>query len=327
MKDIIIPFAIGITMFLFGLQLVRIGLERLAGDQLQNWLIRYTSTPSKSFLTGTLSTALLQSSSAVTVLTISFVDVGAMSFSQSIGIILGTNVGTTLTTEIMALNIEDFSLPMIIIGLCIHLLPLKKISHSGVVFIGFGCIFLGMEAMQSLAAPLEKRGIFDWMLSNNHYPILTGILIGTVFTALIHSSSATIALTMGLLVSHVITLPIAIAMVFGSNIGTCATAWIATIGTNTAAKQVALAHLFLNIVGVALFVPLIPWISDLAHLLADDVSIQIAHIQTLFNVICSLLVLPFTHTFAKCITWIIPHQTVIPWKQVIHQSQGKSNSL
>ena len=125
MKDLLIPFATGITIFLFGLQLMRMGFEQIAGDRLQQWLIQFTQTPLRSFLTGIFSTALLQSSSAVTVITISFVDLGLLSFAQSIGIILGTNIGTTVTTEILALNIEDFSLPLILLN-CVLLFAVEQ---------------------------------------------------------------------------------------------------------------------------------------------------------------------------------------------------------
>ncbi|SHE65111.1 phosphate:Na+ symporter [Seinonella peptonophila] len=316
MKEIILPFSIGLTLFLFGLHMMRIGLEKVAGNHLQDWLLRFTNTPTKGFITGILTTALLQSSSAVTVITISFVDVGILTFSQSIGIILGTNIGTTITTQIMALKIEDFTAPMILLGVLIRLLPLKQWAHLGSVIAGFGCIFLGMETLQWLSGPLEKLGIIDQLIEGNQYPLLTGLLIGTLFTALVQSGSATIALTMSLLAAHTISLPIAIAIVFGSNIGTCVTAWIAAISMKQSARQVAMAHLVLNVVGVLCFMPLIPLIDEAAYWLASEPIQQIAHIQTLFNIICSIVVLPFSTLFANAITWLLPNQTeIIPWKK------------
>lgn len=317
MKDLFIPFATGITIFLFGLQVMRFGLEKLAGHRLQEWLIRFTETPSRSFLTGILSTALLQSSSAVTVLTISFVDLGILSFAQSIGIILGTNIGTTVTTEILALNIEDFSLPIIVLGIILYFLPWGRLSSISFVLIGFGCIFFGMETMQWLAHPLKERGIIDWLMGNGPHPIISGIIAGTLLTALIQSSSATIAIVMGFYSSGVLSLPFAIAVVLGSNMGTCVTGLLATFRTNTAAKQVAVAHLLLNIAGVVCFAPLIPIIESLAPLLSDQPAQQIAHIQTLFNVICSVLVLPFATQFAKSVMWLIPNQSISTWQKKV----------
>src|SRR5690606_10392312 len=133
-------------------------------------------------------------SSAVTVLTISFVDLGILTFAQSIGIILGTNIGTTVTTEILALNIEDFSLPIIIVGILLYFLPWDRISSLSFVCIGFGCIFFVMETMQWLAHPLQERGIIDWLMGKGSYPIFSGLITGTLLTALIQSSSATIAI-------------------------------------------------------------------------------------------------------------------------------------
>jgi phosphate:Na+ symporter len=307
-KDLFIPFATGIAIFLFGLQLMRIGLEKLAGQHLQTWLLRFTATSGRSFLTGIFSTALLQSSSAVTVLTISFVNLQLLSFSHSIGIILGSNIGTTLTTEILALHIEDFAIPLLLLSVPLYFLPWDRLSALSFVSGGFGCIFLGMETMQWLAKPLQARGLIDWMLSIGDHPILTGVLAGVLLTALIQSSSATIAMAMGLCSSGVITLPFALAIVLGSNIGTCVTSLLATFRTNTAAKQVAVAHLLLNVAGVTLFAPLVPWMSEVAPLLTSDPSQQLAHMQTLFNVVCSLLVLPFTAQFAKGVVWLVPQR-------------------
>lgn len=312
MKDIVIPFATGLMIFLFGLQLMRIGLESFAEDRLRTVLLRFTRTPIRSFFTGIGSTAILQSSSAVTVLTISFVNAGLLTFTQSVGIILGTNIGTTVTTEIMALKIEDFAIPMMILGAIIRLLPLKRFSQLGLAVGGFGCIFLGMETMQWIAYPLKERGWISWLLENGGNPILMGILVGAILTALIHSSSACIAITMGFYASGVITLPFAIAVVFGSNIGTCVTGLMATFQTNIAAKQVAVCHIILNVAGVVVFAPWIPMISEWAPALSDNPASQVAHIQTLFNVICSILVLPFAKPFAHGITWLVPNRAT-PW--------------
>lgn len=306
MKEILIPLAIGMSLLLLGLSAMRRGLEQLASERLKDVLLRFTQTPVRGFLTGIISTAFLQSSSAVTVLTIGFVNAGILSFAQTIGIILGTNIGTTVTTQLMALKIEDFAIPMIFAGGLLWLASHRVLSLIGLTLAGFGLIFFGIDWMQLVADPLKEAGWISWIVESGGNPILIGLLLGIILTALIHSSSACIAMIMGFAASGVVTLPFAIAVVFGSNIGTCVTAVLAAIGANVAAKQVALAHLVLNVAGVALFTPWIPMIADIAPVLSSQPAVQIAHIQTLFNVVCSLAVLPFCDPFARGIAMLTP---------------------
>ena len=306
--NLLVPFGFGLFIFLWGLSKMRTGLENLARDRLQSVLLRFTKTPLRSFWTGTVTTAFLQSSSAVTVLTIGFVNAGMISFSQSLGIILGSNVGTTITTQILALKIEDFAIPLLIIGGGLALLPGPLLKNIGSVCLGFGAIFWGIEWMQSITGLLKEQGWISWLIHHGGSPVASGLVAGILVTALIHSSSACIAMAMGFYAAHVIPLPFAIAVVFGSNIGTCVTALMASIRTIPAAKQVALSHLILNVAGAALFTPFIPAIVQLAPYLSADPATQIAHIQTLFNLICSIAVLPFCDQFARGITWLIPHE-------------------
>ncbi|BCU82428.1 Na/Pi-cotransporter [Polycladomyces abyssicola] len=305
MRELLIPFATGLTIFLFGLQLIRFGLETMAGRHLQSVLLRFTKTPFRSFMTGIVATGFLQSSSAVTVLTIGFVNAGLMNFTQTVGLILGTNIGTTVTTEILALKIEDFALPMIVSGAAIWLLPWKRFAWIGVVISGFGCIFLGMNIMQWLAVPLKEQGWMTWLLSRGD-AVQTGLTAGILMTAVIQSSSATIAMTMGFFASGLISLPFAVAVVLGSNVGTCVTGLLAVIGANRAAKQVAVAHLLLNVGGMLLFSPFISAFADWVATLSANPATQVAHAQTLFNIICSLIMLPFTSTYARFITRLVP---------------------
>ncbi|MGA8943120.1 MAG: Na/Pi symporter [Thermoactinomyces sp.] len=307
---ILVPFGFGLLVFLLGLSKMRTGLENLARDRLQDVLLQFTKTPWRGFVTGTVTTAFLQSSSAVTVLTIGFVNAGMLSFSQSLGIILGTNVGTTITTQILALNIEDLAVPLMLLGGGLYFLNRPVPKNFGSVFLGFGAIFWGIEWMQSIASMLKEQGWISWLIQHGGNPILSGLLAGIVITALIHSSSACIAMAMGFFAAGAIPLSFAIAVVLGSNIGTCVTALMASIHTIPAAKQVAFSHLILNLAGVALFTPLIPAIAQVTPHLSPDPATQIAHIQTLFNLICSIVVLPFCDQFARCITWLIPPKSV-----------------
>ncbi|OYD07659.1 Na/Pi cotransporter family protein [Paludifilum halophilum] len=325
MKEIVIPFATGLAIFLFGMQLLRYGLESLAAHRLQTVLLRFTRTPVRGFWTGLIVTAFLQSSSAVTVLTIGFVNAELLTFAQTVGIILGSNIGTTVTTEILALKVEDFAVPLILAGGALYLLPWKRISRLGLVIGGFGCIFLGMEAMQWIAQPLKTRGWITWMLEGTGNHVLAGIVAGAVITALVQSSGAVIAITMGFFASGIIPLPFAVAVVLGSNVGTCITGFLASIGTSRAGKQVAMAHLLLNAGGILLFVPLVGAMAEVVGYLSPYPATQIAHIQVLYNVICSLLVLPVAGVFANFVTRILPDETLSwSWK---NQSFSKSRSL
>ncbi|RAL25849.1 Na/Pi cotransporter family protein [Thermoflavimicrobium daqui] len=313
MVEILGSFTLGLIVFLYGLNRMRTGFETLAGNQLKDILLRFTKTPFRGFITGTITTAFLQSSTAVTVLTIGFVHAGLISFPHSIGIILGTNIGTTVTTQILALKIEDFAIPLIITGVILRFLPWKIIQPIGLIIAGFGFLFLGIDIFQSLIEPLKERGWIEWLVTSSGHPIWTGILVGSIITALIHSSSATIAITMGFYASNLVTLPFALAVVFGSNIGTCATGLIAALQTNIHAKRVAVAHFILNVAGVAFFAPFIPLYIDWIPYLSDQPTTQIAHVQTLFNIICSIMVLPFTSSFANIVKRIIPERKNI-WK-------------
>ncbi|PTX64855.1 phosphate:Na+ symporter [Melghirimyces profundicolus] len=308
MKEIVIPFATGLAIFLFGMQLIRVGLQELAADRMQRWLLRFTRTPLRGFWTGMVATFFLQSSSAVTVLTIGFVNAGLLTFTQTIGIILGSNIGTTVTTEILALKVEDFALPLILTGAALYMVPWRKGAALGLAIGGFGCIFLGMEAMQWIAGPLKSRGWIAALLDSGYNPVWSGLLSGTLLTALIQSSSAAVAITMGFFATGMIPLPFAVAVVLGSNVGTCITGFLASIGAGRTAKQVALAHLMLNLGGLLLFAPWVGTIAGMAHWLSPHPATQIAHIQTLYNVICSLFVLPFSGLFARGITRLLPER-------------------
>lgn len=309
---IILLFFAGLAIFLYGLAEMRSGMESLAEQKLEKWLITFTKTPIRGFLSGTLLTALLQSSTAVTVITINFVHVGLISFVQSLGIILGSNIGTTVTTQILALHVESLAIPFLLIGISCRLLHKTIIKKIGRVLFGFGAIFLGINWMQQIGPALEESGWLAKMVDSNYSPVGIGLLIGALITALIHSSSATIAMTMGFYATGVVPLSFSLAVVIGSNVGTCVTALIASYGTTIAGQRVAFSHLVLNVAGAFLFTPFIPWMLDWVPLLSDNAATQVAHFQTIYNVICSLLVLPFTEKFAKLIEWMVPDQPQSP---------------
>jgi phosphate:Na+ symporter len=304
MVSILLPFCAGLGIFLVGMKVMRNGLESLAEKHLKTILLRFTKTPWRGMLCGTILTALLQSSTAVTVFTIGLVDTGLLTFTQSLGIILGTNIGTTVTTQLLALKLDDFAWPLVAFGFILILIKQK----TGPIWLGLGFIFAGVKGMQSVATPLEKAGWIDWLMSGTDYPIMMGFLTGMVITALIHSSSAMVAISMGFYASGVISLPFAIAVVIGSNVGTCATGLIAALQTKPSAKRVAIAHLVLNVGGALLFLPLIPLLLEIVSAFSSDPSIQVAHTQTIYNVVCSLMVLPVCAGFARLVIWMVPER-------------------
>lgn len=290
---------LGLGLFLGGMHLMRIGLFALAGDSLHRWLVRFTKTPTRGLLTGTLMTMLVQSSSAVSVVTIGLVNARLLSFPQTVGIILGTNIGTTFTTQLIALNPQKMALPMFLLGCSVLWMRSTIVRAIGMSLSGFGCVFLGIQVMQTAAEPLQHTPFFLSALAQPDSSYLNGIFLGAVFTALLHSSSAVTAMTMGFMNEQLLSLGMGIAIVLGSNIGTCVTAVMAAVGGNAAAKQVAWVHVVLNIAGVLLFLPFIRQLGLTVTWLTNDPAIQIAHAQTLFNVICSLLALPFAYNIAR----------------------------
>ncbi|MGE5701102.1 MAG: Na/Pi cotransporter family protein [Clostridia bacterium] len=307
--QIAVPFALGLLFFLVGMYAMRIGFHQLAGKRMEDMLLRFTRTPLHSFFSGLVSTFVLQSSSAVTVLTIGLTQAGIIRFPQTIGIILGTNIGTTVTTQLVALRLEDLAVPMLLLGVVFWLQPRRLFRNIGLIIAGFGLIFLGIDTMQIMTKPLAQSETFRQLFLESSHSIWIGLVTGIMFSGLIHSSSATIAITMGLMTSGVMHMDTALAIVLGANVGTCFTALIASIGTNRPSKQVAWFHTLFNLAGAVAFIPLLPSLSEMSAWLSADPAKQIAHAQTIFNVTCSLVALPFVSLMARWMEWIIPDGT------------------
>lgn len=311
LTDIIIPLTAGLAIFLFGMKVMELALHQWAGPRLKFWIERSTRTPLHGLATGTAVTALLQSSTAITVITIGLVNARVMDFSRTLGIILGTNIGTCLTTELIGMNIGHYGLPLLAvcfpIWLLCTLLPerlaeawqaagiLHAVRHLALAVCGLASVLLGMVVMQSTTPALRAHGMFAWFLDQAQISLLWGVIAGAVLTAVIHSSSATIALTMGLASVHVIDIDLGIAIILGANVGTCATALIASIGGSRPGQFVAWSHVVLNVGGAVLFFPLIGALGALSALLATHEAAQLAHAQTIFNIVCSLIALPICY--------------------------------
>lgn len=297
-------FILCILLFIFGMNIIRFGLFNISADKLKNWLIRLTNTPLKGMLTGTFITALLQSSTAVMVITIGLISAKIMTFPQSIGIILGTNIGTTFKTELITFDIDAAILPLAITGALLILWSNKKIRSIGLILFGISSVFTAMQGFEALAKPLTELPVVHKSLLSLNSSIFLSLVIGAILTTIIQSSTAMTGIAMGFLTAGLLKLDAGIAIVLGANIGTCITAVIASIGGGQEAKLAAYAHVWLNVFGVLLFLPLIPFLTNHAPLIASEKDVQLAHISVIFNVVTSLLVLPFATRFGHMILYL-----------------------
>lgn len=286
------------------MNIIRFGLFNLSADKLKSLLIKVTSTPIKGMLTGTFITALLQSSTAVMVITIGFISAGIMTFPQSIGIILGTNIGTTFKTELITINIGHAIIPFAVMGSILFLFKNKKVRSIGMLIFGIASVFTAMKGFELLAFPLTSIPFIQQSILSINDSIFLSLLTGAGITAIIQSSTAMTGIAMGFLTAGLLKLDAGIAIMLGANIGTCITALIASIGGGKEAKLAAYAHIWLNVFGVLLFIPLIPILSNIAPQLANHKDVQLAHISVIFNVVTSLLVLPFASRFGQMILYL-----------------------
>src|SRR3954465_3494481 len=300
----ILLFVLSILLFIFGMTIIRFGLFNLSANKLKIWLIKLTSTPLKGMLTGTFITALLQSSSAVMVITIGLISARIMTFPQSIGIILGTNIGTTFKTELITFDIDGILVPLAISGALLILFKNKKARSIGMLLFGIASVFTSMKGFELLAQPLTGMPFINKFILSMNDNIALSLITGTVITSIIQSSTAMTGIAMGFLTAGLLQLDAGIAIVLGANIGTCITALIASIGGGKESRLAAFAHVWLNVFGVLVFIPLIPLLTENAVLLASRADIQLAHISVIFNVATSLIVLPFATQFGKMILYL-----------------------
>ena len=312
----VFQFLGGLGIFLFGIQIMGDGLQKSAGDSLRELLNRFTSTPLRAVLTGILVTVLIQSSSGTTVLTVGLVSAGFMKLRQAIGVIMGANIGTTITAFIIGINVGEYALPILGIG-AILLFFFKKqvINNAGQIMFGFGALFYGLELMGSGMAPLEYLPAFnDLMISLSNHPILAAFT-GTGMTLVMQSSSATVGILQKLYMQGSVSLAAVMPILFGDNIGTTITAILATIGASTAAKRTAGAHVIFNVIGTVIFLiflnpftGLVVWISQSLNL---NPALQIAFAHGLFNIGNVLIQFWFINNIAKLMERIIPGKDAV----------------
>lgn len=309
----------GLAMFLYGMNSMSDALQKAAGERMKRILGFLTKNPLMGALAGALVTAVLQSSSATTVMVIGFVSAGLMSLPQAISVIFGANIGTTMTAQLMAFKISNYIYPIIFIGFIMNFVFKKeKIRNVGMVIFSFGLLFEGIEVMGGVMKPLASSAIFvDLMGKVSEIPVL-GVVLGAVMTLVVQSSSATIAVLQNFAsqpgpdgIHSVIGLAWAIPILFGDNIGTTITALLASIGQSKNAKRTAIAHSTFNITGTILFMflirplaALVQWISPKGDEL-DIISRQIANAHTTFNVACTLIWLPLIPVMVKIVKFII----------------------
>ncbi len=301
----------GLALFLYGMQMMSDGLEKAAGDRLKTILEKLTSNRILGVIVGALITAAIQSSSATTVMVIGFVNARLMSLQQAVWIIMGANIGTTITGQLVALNVSEIA-PLIAFAGVVLIVFLKnpKLHYFGSIIAGLGILFIGMDMMSSSMSPLRESEAFISLLTNFSNPAI-GILVGAVFTAIIQSSSASLGILQALARSGLIGLDGAVFVLFGQNIGTCITAILASFGTSREAKQTTIIHLSFNIIGTIIFTTvclLTPLTSVVAGWSPDNAAQQIANMHTLFNVVTTLLLLPFGTYLAAFAQHILPSE-------------------
>ncbi|NQV15160.1 Na/Pi cotransporter family protein [bacterium] len=310
----------GLSLFLIGMEKMSTGLKLAAGDKMRNILSILTKNRVMGMAVGAFVTMIIQSSSATTVMLVSFVQAQLMTFVQSLGVILGADIGTTITAQLIAFKLTDYALLMISIGFLLNAFSKSENQKNiGDAILGFGILFFGMKLMSDAMKPLSSYPALIEVLRNLENPLL-GVLAGTVFTALIQSSSAFTGIIIVLAQQGLISLDAGIPMVMGANIGTCVTAGLAAIGATREAKRVAMAHVIFKVSGVILFIFWIPSFADLIRSISpvgDGVGIakmaaetprQIANAHTVFNISLAFVFLPFTQLISKFIFYIYPER-------------------
>jgi len=314
----------GLAIFLFGMEQMAHSLKMVAGNQMKKILGALTTNRLMGLITGTIVTSVIQSSSVTTVMLVGFVTAGLMSLSQAIGVILGADIGTTITAQIVAFKVTKYALLLVAVGFLLIFVTKRDLTkHYGSLIMGLGMIFFGMGIMSEGMKPLRTYEPFIGLMQEVSHPAI-GILIATFFTGLIQSSSATMGVVIAMSMQGLISLEAGIALALGANIGTCATAGLAAIGKPREAVRVAVAHVTFKVVGVFLIVWFIPPFADFIrsispvhegltgiNRLAAETPRQVANAHTVFNVGIAFLFLPFAPLFARFCEWVVPDKPLV----------------
>ncbi len=304
----------GLALFLAGLDMLSEGLKKAAGETLKTLLSKMTTNRLLGAITGAFVTAVLNSSSVTTVLVVSFITAGVMTLTQSVGVIMGANIGSTMTAQLLAFNISAYALLPVAVGFFMTFTAKTEgVKHVGMMVMGLGLVFFGMGIMSTAMTPLRTYEPFMAFLKTMERPLL-GVLAGAVFTGLVQSSAATVGIAIAMATEGLLTLPAGIALALGANIGTCITAMLAAIGKPVEAVRAAIVHVTFNIVGVLVWLPLISQLADLAIAVSAGGGIprQIANANTLFNVINTVCFIGFAPWFARAAVKIYPERIQKP---------------
>ena len=299
----------GLALFLYGMQMMSTGLEAAAGNRMKSILEKLTSNRVKGVLFGAAITAVIQSSSATTVMVVGFVNSGLMTLKQAVWVIMGANIGTTITGQLIALDIGAIAPLFAIAGVgAIMFIKSEKVHHISSIFAGLCILFMGMDMMGAAMSPLKESEAFISLMTKFDNPLL-GILVGALFTAVIQSSSASVGILQALASTGMIPLSSAVFVLFGQNIGTCITAVLASIGMKVNAKRTTVIHLLFNIIGTVLFTVIClvtPYVTWIEAMTPGDPVAQIANAHTVFNIVTTLLLLPFGTHMANIAVRILP---------------------
>ncbi|MDE0583754.1 Na/Pi cotransporter family protein [Planococcus sp. SIMBA_143] len=315
-QELLFTFFGGLGIFLFSIKYMGDALQKAAGDKLRDILDRFTTNPFMGVLVGIIVTILIQSSSGTTVIVVGLVSAGFMTLRQAIGVIMGANIGTTVTAFIIGLDVGAYSLPIMAVGaFLIFFFKKNQIQNIGQVIFGFGGLFFGMETMSGAMKPLRELPAFiDMTVNLSEFPIL-GVAAGTIFTFIVQSSSGTIAILQGLYAENLLSLDAALPVLFGDNIGTTVTAVLAALGTSIAARRAAAVHVLFNVIGSIIFlillVPFTAYVEWLTAVLNLEAKMQIAFAHGTFNIANTLIQFPLIGAWAYLVTKVIPGDEVL----------------
>ena len=304
----LLSFFAGIGLFLYGISAMGEGLEYAAGSKMKKILGALTKNRLLAVLMGTLVTALIQSSSATTVMVVGFVNAGLMNLAQAVGVIMGANIGTTVTSVLIAMDLSMIAPVALFLGVFVMLFVKKDfIKHIAQTIAGFGMLFWGLDTMSAAMEPLRDSEVFVYFMTNYSNPVV-GILIGVVITAVIQSSSASIGILQALAVQGLVPIDFAIYILLGQNIGTCVTAMLSSVGAKTNSRRTAVMHLLFNIFGTIIFLIITAFTpyTSLLERISDNVSVQISAAHIIFNVVSTVLLFPFANWIIKMACLLVP---------------------
>lgn len=297
----LVNLSLGVAVFFLSLKMLEDTLEHLFGFRLHTSLTKFTSNRVKSFAVGLVITALIQSSSAVGAAMVVLTDAGVLSLTQALGVMLGANVGTTITAQIVALPLEKTALPLCAAGLALRLLGRRR--AAGTALFSLGALFFGLSLTTASLSPLLRSSLIHRLLLAFSATPFQAVFLGFALTVLAQSSSAVTSLVVGLVKQNLLPVPMAIGVALGSNVGTVATTLLASVGRSRVSRATACADLFFNLGGVLLVLPCFPWFLKIVTQLSSDPSRQVAHAHTIFNLLSAMVALPFLQHLAGLAWW------------------------